>query len=152
MKDKTFFFANYEGFRQTLGLSDLTLVPDNTSRTKAVPSIQPLLALWPIANGPELLNSDGTSSGIAEAFSNPLQHIREDFGTARIDQNFSTNDTLSAVYTADDSDAHSPTANPISFVDSSPARASRQPERNAHLFSERRQPRHLRLLTRRIFL
>src|SRR5215475_10906074 len=116
VKDKTFFFVNYEGFRQTLGLSDLTLVPDNTSRAKAVPSIQPLLALWPVANGPELLNSDGSASGIAEAFSNPIQHIREDFGTARIDQNFSTNDTLSAVYTADDSDAHSPTSNPVSFV------------------------------------
>ena len=59
VKDKTFFFVNYEGFRQTLGLSDLTLVPDNASRAKAVPSIQPLLSLWPVANGPELLNSDG---------------------------------------------------------------------------------------------
>ncbi len=116
VKDKTFFFVNYEGFRQTLGLSDLMLVPDNASRAKAVPSIQPLLSLWPVANGPELLNSDGSASGIAEAFSNPIQHIREDFGTARIDQNFSTNDTLSAVYTADDSDAHSPTSNPISFI------------------------------------
>jgi hypothetical protein len=116
VKDKTFFFVNYEGFRQTLGLSDLTLVPDNASRAKAVPSIQPLLSLWPVANGPELLNSDGSASGIAEAFSNPIQHIREDFGTARIDQNFSTSDTLSAVYTVDDSDAHSPTSNPISFV------------------------------------
>ena len=28
-KDKTFLFANYEGFRQSLGLSDVTLVPDN---------------------------------------------------------------------------------------------------------------------------
>ncbi len=116
IKDKTFFFLNYEGFRQTLGVSDLTLVPDNASRAKAVKSIQPLLALWPVANGPELLNSDGTSSGIAEAFNNPIQHIREDFGTARVDQNFSTNDTLSAVYTADDSDGHSPTSNPISFI------------------------------------
>jgi len=116
VRDKTFFFVNYEGFRQTLGLSDLTLVPDNASRAKAVPGIQPLLALWPVANGPELLNSNGTSSGIAEAFSNPIQHIREDFGTARVDQNFSTNDTLFAVYTADDSDAHSPTSNPISFI------------------------------------
>jgi len=116
VKDKTFFFLNYEGFRQTLGVSDLTLVPDNASRAKAVPSIQPLLALWPVANGPELLNSDGTKSGIAEAFSNPIQHIREDFGTSRIDQNFSTDDTLSAVYTADDSDGHSPTSNPISFI------------------------------------
>ena len=87
VKDKTFLFANYEGFRQTLGVSDLTLVPDNTSRANAVASIQPLLALWPVANGPELLTSTGAASGIAEAFSNPLQHIREDFGTVRFDQN-----------------------------------------------------------------
>ena len=116
VKDKTFLFANYEGFRQTLGLSDLTLVPDAASRTSAVPSIQPLLALWPVANGPELLSSTGAPSGIAEAFSNPQQHIREDFGTARLDQVFSSNDTVAAVYTADDSEAHSPTSNPISFV------------------------------------
>lgn len=116
-KDKSFLFGNYEGFRQNLGLSDLSLVPDDASRAVAVLSIQPLLALWPVANGPELLNADGTPSGIAEAFSNPVQHIREDFGTARFDQNFSQNDSFAAVYTVDDSSAHSPTNNPFSFVD-----------------------------------
>jgi Carboxypeptidase regulatory-like domain/TonB-dependent Receptor Plug Domain len=116
VKDKSFVFANYEGFRQTLGLSNLTLVPDDTSRASAVASVQPLLALWPVANGAEILTSTGAPSGIAEAFSNPLQHIREDFGTARFDQVFSASDTLTAVYTGDDSEAHSPTSNPISFV------------------------------------
>src|ERR1700693_5144308 len=116
VKDKTFFFANYEGFRQALGVSDVTLVPDNKSRASAVASIQPLLALWPVANGPELLTSTGTASGIAEAFSNPVQHIREDFGTGRFDQNLSNADSFAAVYTVDDSDAHSPTTNPISFA------------------------------------
>ena len=116
-KDKTFLFGNYEGFRQNLGLSDLSLVPDGPSRASAVASIQPLLALWPVANGPELLNADGTPSGIAEAFSNPVQHVREDFGTARLDQNFSQNDSLAAIYTVDDSAAHSPTNNPFTFVD-----------------------------------
>ncbi|HLK06047.1 MAG TPA: TonB-dependent receptor [Candidatus Acidoferrum sp.] len=116
-KDKSFLFGNYEGFRQNLGLSDLSLVPDNASRAAAAAGIQPLLALWPVANGPELLNANGTPSGIAEAFSNPVQHIREDFGTARFDQNFSQNDSLAAVYTADDSSAHSPTSNPLTFVD-----------------------------------
>src|SRR6266852_7360168 len=48
IRDKTFVFANYEGFRQTLGLSDLTLVPDDASRASAVASVQPLLALWPV--------------------------------------------------------------------------------------------------------
>src|SRR6266852_137431 len=116
IRDKTFVFANYEGFRQTLGLSDLTLVPDDASRASAVASVQPLLALWPVANGAEIVTSTGAPSGIAESFSNPLQHIREDFGTARLDQVFSTNDTLAAVYTVDDSEAHSPTNNPNSFV------------------------------------
>jgi len=116
-RDRTFFFANYEGYRQTLGLSDLTLVPDDASRASAVPSIQPLLALWPVANGPELLNLDGSRSGIATAYSNPIQQVREDFGTARLDHVVSTNDNFSAVYTADDSDAHSPTSNPVSFAD-----------------------------------
>src|ERR1700689_5032987 len=117
VKDKTFFFANYEGFRQGLGLSALPLVPDNTPRDKAAASVRPLVALWPVANGPELLTSTGAPSGIAEAFSNPLQHIREDFGTFRVDQTLSSKDSLSAVYTVDDSQAHSPTSNPIPFTD-----------------------------------
>src|SRR5277367_5896432 len=116
VKDKTFIFANYEGFRQTLGVSDLTLVPDNASRASAVASVQPLLALWPVANGPELLTSTGAASGIAEAFSNPLQHIREDFGTVRFDEVVSIADSLAAIYTVDDSDADSPTSNPVSFA------------------------------------
>jgi hypothetical protein len=116
-KDRTFFFANYEGYRQKLGLSDLTLVPDNTSRAAAVASIKSLLALWPVANGPELLTSTGGQSGIAEAFTNPIQHIREDFGSTRLDHTFSDKDSLGAYYTIDDSEGHSPTNNPFTFVD-----------------------------------
>ena len=116
-KDKSFVFANYEGFRQNLRLSDLSLVPDNASRASAVASVQPLLALWPVANGPELLTSTGAPSGIAEAFSKPLQHIREDFGTARFDQTFTQKDSFSSIYTVDDSEAHSPTSNPFTVTD-----------------------------------
>ncbi len=109
-KDKFFLFGNYEGFRQNWGLSAVTLVPDNASRAAAVPSVQPLLALWPVANGPEL------GSGIAEAFSHPEQHIREDFGTTRFDANLNSRDQIVAVYTIDDSDADTPTQNPLSRV------------------------------------
>jgi len=116
-KEKTFFFLNYEGFRQNLGLSDLTLVPDDASRAKAVASIRPLLSLWPVANGPELLTATGAPSGIAEAFSNPNQRIREDFATVRFDKIFSDRDSLTAVYTVDDSEAHSPTNNPFTLAD-----------------------------------
>ena len=139
-KDKTFLFANYEGFRQSLGLSDVTLVPDNNARAGLLPcaalttvtascnastpltnvtlgkGVSNLLNLWPVANGPEL-TVNGLDSGIAEAFSSPQQHIREDFGTARFDQVFSDKNTLAAVYTGDDSQSFSPTTNPYSTVE-----------------------------------
>jgi carboxypeptidase family protein len=116
-KDKIFLFGNYEGFRQNLGLSDVTLVPDAASRASAVASVQPLLALWPVANGPEILTATGAPSGIAKAFSNPTHNIREDFGTSRYDQTFSNEDSFSGAYTVDDSEAHSPTSNPFTLVD-----------------------------------
>ena len=123
VRNKLFLFGNYEGFRQNLHLSNVTLVPDNQARLGYLPNssgqetyigvnpaVQPLLALWPVQNGPEL------GSGIAEAFSSPLQHIREDFGTTRLDYNISNKDLLFGVYTIDDSDANTPTANPLSSV------------------------------------
>ena len=57
------------------------------------------------------------SSGIAEAFNNPVQHIREDFGSTRFDQVFSDRDTLAVSYTIDDSHGFSPSNNPFTFVD-----------------------------------
>src|SRR5690349_2987444 len=122
-KNKLFLFGDYEGFRQNLGLSNVTLVPDNAARKGFVPDsngklkhvglapgVAPLLDLWPVQNGPEL------GSGIAEAFNHPLQRIREDFGTTRFDYNISNADSLFAVYTIDDSVANTPTINPLSLV------------------------------------
>jgi hypothetical protein len=96
-RDKTFFFANYEGLRQNLHQTSATFVPDANSREAAVASVQPLLNLWPAppAGVPDF-------NGIAEVFSSPLQTIREDFGTMRVDHIFSARDTFSAVSTVDD--------------------------------------------------
>jgi len=96
-KDKTFLFGNYEGFRQSLQQTSATFVPDAASRAAAVPSVQPLLNLWPTppAGAPDF-------SGIAEVFGSPLQTIQEEFGTARADHIFSERDTLAGIYTIDD--------------------------------------------------
>ncbi len=96
-KGKTFIFANYEGFRQDLNQSSVSFVPDATSRATAVSAVQPLLNLWPapVAGAPDF-------NGIAEYFSSPLQTVREDFGTTRLDHIFSPLDSLSAIYTIDD--------------------------------------------------
>src|SRR5579871_2724601 len=120
-RNKTFLFGNYEGFRQKLGLSDVTLVPDNNARLGYLPgadgallhvgvepSVAPLLSLWPVENGPNL------GGGIGEAFSHPLQNIREDFGTTRLDHTFSQKDSIFGVYTVDDSADRTPTVNPLS--------------------------------------
>ena len=134
--DKVFLFGNYEGYRQNLGISDVTLVPDNEARlgflpnasgvetaTTVSPISKQLLNLWPVQNGPEVYQKNASGSliptGIAEAFSSPEQHIREDFGTTRLDTNLTANDLLFAVYTVDDSTAHTPTQDPYSVVDES---------------------------------
>ncbi len=109
-KDKTFFFVNYEGFIQNLHQTSVAFVPDLASRAKAVPSVQPLLNLWPTPTA-----SDPDFSGIAAVSSSPLQTIRENFGNARVDHIFSAKDTFSATYTIDDGRDFTPTtANPYS--------------------------------------
>jgi hypothetical protein len=95
--NKTFIFGNYEGLRQHLHQTSVAFVPDAASRAAAVPSVQPLLNLWPIApaGAPDF-------NGIAQVFSSPLQTVREDFGTLRIDHMFSSRDAVSGIYTIDD--------------------------------------------------
>src|SRR5215472_5509075 len=113
--DKTFLFGNYEGFRQHLHQTSAAFVPDLNSRANAVASVQPLLNLWPTPSPSDTVSTSGpgicpppapasTLCGIAEVFSSPLQTVREDFGTTRLDHIFSQKDSLAAIYTGDDGD------------------------------------------------
>ena len=119
-KDRTFIFGSYEGFRQRLGLSDVTVVPDNNARQGLLlqpngslkniglaPGIAPYFQLWPVPNGPEL------GGGAALAYSAPVQAVREDFGNLRVDHMFSTKDSLFGVYTVDDGHSMTPGNNPL---------------------------------------
>jgi hypothetical protein len=133
--NRLFLFGNYEGYRQNLGITDVTLVPDTLARQGLLPNpsnpsgprknygvangVAPLFNLWPAQNGPELLDANGNPTGIGESFSSPTQHIREDFGTARFDVNLTSRDLLFAVYTVDDSTANTPTQNPFSLINES---------------------------------
>ena len=103
-KNKTFLFANYEGYRQHLHQTSVAFVPDLTSRASAVPSVRPLLNLWPTptSTAPDF-------SGIAQVYSTPLQTISENFGNVRFDQVFSSKDTFSGTYTIDDGNDFTPT-------------------------------------------
>ncbi len=118
-KNKTFAFGNYEGFRQHLHQTSVAFVPDAASREQAAPSVQPLLNLWPVApaGAPDVADGvvNGVPVGIATVFGSPLQTIREDFGTLRVDHNFSEKDLLAGIYTIDDGgDVTATPANPYS--------------------------------------
>jgi hypothetical protein len=125
-KDKLFLFGNYEGFRHSLGVSSVAVVPDEQARQGLLPNAQgvyvpvqnlnramlPFTSLWPEANGPELL-VNGLPSGTALSYSNPNQTIREDFGTLRADYNIGAADTLAFSYTIDDGNNLTPQADPL---------------------------------------
>lgn len=125
-KNRLFLFGDYEGFRQALAVSSVSEVPNIYARQGLLPNasgvyapvarLNPAMlkyfALWPQANGPDLL-SNGLPTGIALAYSNPRQSIREDFGTLRGDYQISDRDTLTAAYTLDNGANLSPTADPL---------------------------------------
>src|SRR5580698_2906548 len=121
-RNRTFFFANYEGFRQVQASTAISTVPDAlahqgllpssgnpsacTSATRSGcvaipmnPSIQPFLSVLPPANGPD--NGDGTG----ELITANKGTTREDHGMVRVDHNFSSTHSLFARYTVDDSSA-----------------------------------------------
>ncbi|QHS53755.1 carboxypeptidase regulatory-like domain-containing protein [Edaphobacter sp. 12200R-103] len=151
-RDKLFLFANYEGYRQNLGLSDVTFVPDTQARQGYLPDpanpsgprknygiapgVAPLLNLWPEQNGPALLDAKGNQTGIALAYSNPMQHIREDFGTTRADYNIGSRDLFFGVYTVDDSVADTPTQNPFASINEA-LREQVASLQEQHIFSPR---------------
>ncbi|WP_263371378.1 TonB-dependent receptor [Granulicella cerasi] len=128
-KDKLFLFGNYEGYRQNLGVSLQTLVPDNNARAGFVPNpttgalvpvtVAPnsakLLNLWPVANGAEV-TQNGIPTGIAKWTGSAPQRIREDFGTTRFDWNIGSKDNFYSTYTIDDSYANTPSGNPYTYV------------------------------------
>jgi Carboxypeptidase regulatory-like domain/TonB-dependent Receptor Plug Domain len=152
-KDRTFAFGNFEGLTQHLHQTGVALVPDANARNGMLPcklvtptpnpcpqsglvnvgvaaSVEPLLALWPTqsANAPDF-------GGIAEAFNSPLQTIRDDFGTVRVDQVFSSNDLLTGVYTADDSADVTPTAANLYSTDLESLREQVTSLEETHVFS-----------------
>ena len=148
-KDKTFVFGNYEEFRQHLHQTGVDLVPDNNARNGFLPcaivspapnpcpgsglafvGVSPLISAWaaPTPGAPDF-------GGIAEALNSPLQTIRDDFGTLRLDRNFSQNDFLSAIYTIDDSADFTPTSTNLYAADVATLREQVVSLQETHVFS-----------------
>jgi Carboxypeptidase regulatory-like domain/TonB dependent receptor/TonB-dependent Receptor Plug Domain len=125
-KDKTFFFVDYEGLRQTLGTSNLDIVPSADARNGMIHVTQPdgsitACTIGVASPGCTLTNSAGTvgvdplvkpflglyplpnagviapgDTGFFNVATNQI--ARENFTTARIDRKFSEKDSVSGTF------------------------------------------------------
>ena len=105
LKNKTFFFFNYEGFRQAQGVTMQSTVLSPNARTGLVtctsgstcknglqqlkldPAVPPFLALFPLPNA-GVTGNTGLYSFLT------TQTTNEDLSTIHLDHNFSQNDSL----------------------------------------------------------
>jgi hypothetical protein len=106
IKNRTFFFADYEGNRQSKGITNAETVPslDVHNQAGLDPQIQKYLMLYPLANP-----SNCGSISCPFAFTGQ-QVVSENFFTTRIDQNFSDKDRLFGTYLYDKTPYNSPDA------------------------------------------
>ena len=100
-KEKIFFFANYEGIRQTLGQTFIATVPvaglTSTSSNPAVAAaVNATLALFP---SPTMNINTAAKTGQISEVAN--QVAQENYGLARIDYNISSKDSVFARYLVD---------------------------------------------------
>lgn len=92
LKDHLFFFFSYEGLRLRQPRTAITDVPSTSTRSAAPTALQPILAGFPLPNGPDRIVS-GQPNGLAEfhaSFSNPTTL---DATSIRIDGNLNPSAT-----------------------------------------------------------
>ncbi|HEY3581316.1 MAG TPA: TonB-dependent receptor [Pyrinomonadaceae bacterium] len=99
VKDKTFFFASYEGLRLRQPMTTITDVPSLNVRQAAPGVVQTFLNAFPVPNG------NRTGGGFAEfaaSYANPARH---DVATIRVDELINSQSLLALRYTFADSNA-----------------------------------------------
>jgi hypothetical protein len=108
-KDKTFFFASYEGLRQLLGITNVNIVPSQDARNGILhnadgstttivvdPQVKPYLGFYPLPTA-GLISPGNTGQWITSS----SDTATENFVTARLDQKFSDKDSAAATWLYD---------------------------------------------------
>jgi hypothetical protein len=99
-RNKDFFFLNYEGSRQVVGITGTGTTPSSVLRQQVLaksPALAPLLALFPTG-------TSTTSSTLIDSYTtNQSDTVREDTGSARIDHSFGANNAFFARFNVNDS-------------------------------------------------
>jgi hypothetical protein len=114
IKERTFFFFDYEGIRQSKGLTQVTTVPSLPARSGFLqgsatpvtidPAAQAALAFYHLPNGP--VSPDNPD--IAEYRFSGQQVVSENFYTTRLDHKISEKDSMSGTYLFDKTPYTSP--------------------------------------------
>jgi len=113
-RNKTFFFGDYEGIRQSQGIAYVDKVPSNNARlgnlsTGTVPvsqATQAYLPLYPHPNQP----CSSKSPDICDFTFSGQQVVNENFFTTRIDNTFSDKDSIYGTFMFDRTPYNSPDA------------------------------------------
>jgi hypothetical protein len=110
-KDHTFLFVNYEGNRQSTGITNIATVPSASARAGQLsngtvtvdPSAQKYLTFWPLPNAGLLAGGD---TGLYQFTAQ--QVVNENFATARFDHQLTARDSFFGTFAYDDTPYRSP--------------------------------------------
>jgi hypothetical protein len=104
-KNKTFFFLNYEGSRQRVGITGSGTVPSEQLRNEVLatsPALEPIVNMFP-------LGTSATSNDLVDNYTTAqVSFVREDTSSARIDHTFSSHDSVFARVNVNDTNVHGP--------------------------------------------
>jgi outer membrane receptor protein involved in Fe transport len=148
-KDKLFVFGDYEGIRQSKGITNVDTVPSVAARGGTLcsapdtappcaattvtvdPSVQKYLPFWPLPND----GIQSGSNGDIGIFTFPAQQVvKENFFTTRVDNNISDKDSLAATYLGDITPYSSPDGLDATMINSKTNRQIAALE-ETHIFS-----------------
>jgi Carboxypeptidase regulatory-like domain/TonB-dependent Receptor Plug Domain/TonB dependent receptor len=136
VRDKTFVFADYEGIRQSTGVTNIVTVPSaaaragmlSTGKVAVDPAVARYLPFYPLPNAGLLGSGDtGIFSFVGQQVAN------EDFATTRIDHYLSDRDRLSGTYRFDNARFTTPDSLDTELVGSSTRNQAASAEEN-HVF------------------
>jgi len=105
IKDKTFYFANYEGSRQLIGITGSGSVPSALMRTEVLntsPQLAPLLNMFPLGQ------TASSNPLVSNYLTTGVSNVREDTGSIKVDHNFTPNDHVFLRFNENNSYVHGP--------------------------------------------
>ncbi|MGH9852014.1 MAG: TonB-dependent receptor [Blastocatellia bacterium] len=140
IKDKTFYFVNYEGSRQRVGITGTGTVPSDEMRQQALaksPALRPILDMFP-------RGTSRTANPLVDNFTTAqTSRIREDTASVKLDHNFSDRDSVYARVNVNDTHVFGPlfgvipSALGLSDFQNIPVRTSNVAIRHQHIFSSK---------------